>query len=160
VQKIIGFDRYAVFDSSDPSDRDLTAARGRGGTGGGAGAGGDSLWRQAAADSPDLAVNCRPGSVSRAGCIGRMRALRGMHLGAWLDEMGAGEGRMAAELRRGIARAGRQGRGTKRGWRCSLPQRGAPGALARRREAARRAAEVRRRACAARVCEVRAPVAG
>jgi hypothetical protein len=40
-----------------------------------------------------LAVNSRPGSVSRAGSTGRTRALHGMHLGARFGEMRAGEGR-------------------------------------------------------------------
>jgi hypothetical protein len=75
-------------------------------------AGSDGKWRRAVADSPDLAENGSPGSVSRAGSTGRMRALRGTHLGARVGGMGAGRGarwwRPAVELRRGIARAGRR----------------------------------------------------
>jgi hypothetical protein len=60
---------------------------------GGMGAGGDGSRRRAAADLPDLAENGRPGSVSRAGYIGRTRVLRGTNLGARLGEIGAAEGR-------------------------------------------------------------------
>jgi hypothetical protein len=45
--------------------------------------------------------------------MGRTRALRGTHPGAQVGEMGAGEGRAAVELRRGIAHAVRQGKGGK-----------------------------------------------
>jgi hypothetical protein len=54
-------------------------------------------------DSSDLVVNSCPGSVSRAGCMGRTRALREMHLGAQVGEMGAGEGRTVFN-RRHLAR--------------------------------------------------------
>jgi hypothetical protein len=43
-------------------------------------------------DSPDLAVNGRPGSVSITGCMGRMRALQGTRLEARVGETEAGEG--------------------------------------------------------------------
>jgi hypothetical protein len=74
VQKILGFDRYAGFDSgyirSNPSDLDPTAARGWGSTGGSAGVGGDGTRQRAAAISANLAVNGRPGSVSCAAARG------------------------------------------------------------------------------------------
>jgi hypothetical protein len=80
---------------------------------------------RAAADSPDLAENSRPGSVSRIGCTGRTRALRGTHLGARVGETGAGEGRTAAAHNRvALGRnhaCGKPGKRGKRGRRCSLP---------------------------------------
>jgi hypothetical protein len=94
------------------------------------------------ADSPDLAENDHPGLVSSANCTGRTWALRGMHLGARFGDTGAREGRTAAARDRSASvrdcareKVGRRG---KRGRRCSLPQRGAPAALARWREAADR----------------------
>jgi hypothetical protein len=70
-----------------------------------------------AADSPDLAKNGRPSSISSVGCTGRTQALQGSHLGARVGETGVKRGawqqRAAAELRRGIAHAGRRGRGGK-----------------------------------------------
>jgi hypothetical protein len=75
-----------------------------------------------------------------------------------LERGAGGRGRWMAVRRGTVATAskrhGRKGRGKgKTGWRCSLTQCGAPGALARwRKEAAHRVAEVRqRRACTARV---------
>jgi hypothetical protein len=54
--------------------------------------------------------------------------------------MGAGEGRTAAACSRGASArncvCGKAWKRGKRGRRCSLPQRGAPGALARRWKAA------------------------
>jgi hypothetical protein len=52
-----------------------------------------------------------PKIVLSVGCIGRSWALRGTHLRVRVSEARAGEGRTAVELRRGIGRAGRQGRG-------------------------------------------------
>jgi hypothetical protein len=47
------------------------------------------------------------------GFIGRSRALQVTHLRVRVGEAGAGEGRTAVGLRRGIKRAGRQGRAEK-----------------------------------------------
>jgi hypothetical protein len=83
------------------------------------------------ADSSDLAENGHPGLVSRVGCMGRTRALCGTHLGAWVSETGAGEGRtvvardtVVTASNRACEKVGKRG---KIGRRCSLPQRGAPG---------------------------------
>jgi hypothetical protein len=77
------------------------------------------------ADSPDLAENDRPGSVSHAGCTGRTRALRGTHLGARVGETGDDEGRTAAARGHGASArnraCGKAGKRGKRGQRCSLP---------------------------------------
>jgi hypothetical protein len=104
----------------------------------------------AAADSPDLAKNGRPGSVSSAGCTRRTRTLRGMHLGARVGETGAEEGCTAAACGHGaLARnyaSGKAGKRGKTGQQYSLRQRGAPGALARRRKAAERQ-RIRRSRC-------------
>jgi hypothetical protein len=93
--------------------------------------GGDGKRRRVAADSPNLAINGRPGSVSRAECMGRTRALRGTHLGARVDGTGAGEGRTAAARGRGASArncaCGKAGKRGKKGQRCSLPQRGSSG---------------------------------
>jgi hypothetical protein len=67
-------------------------------------------------DSPDLTVNSRPGSVSRAGRTGRTRALWEMHLGARVGKTGAGEGCTAAVRgRRTPARNRACGKAGKRG---------------------------------------------
>jgi hypothetical protein len=83
-------------------------------------AGGDGSQLRAAADSPDLAENGLPGSVSSAGCMGRTRALWGTHLGARVGETGAGEGRTAAVQGRGASArnrvCGKAGKGGKGGW--------------------------------------------
>jgi hypothetical protein len=111
-------------------------------------------------DLADLAVNGRPGSVSSAGCTGRMRVLRRMHLGTWVGETGPGEGRTAAARGRGASARNRACRKVeergKMGRRGSLPQRGAPTALARWWKAV----EQRRRACVARVCKAKVGAAG
>jgi hypothetical protein len=113
--------------------------------GSGTGSDGDSSRRRAAPNSPDLAENGRPGSVSRQR-YGE-RQLHGENAGAmgnasrgsgWRDGVGEGRtavapGRGASTRNRACRKAGRRG---KRGQRCSLLQRGAPRALARQRKVA------------------------
>jgi hypothetical protein len=74
--------------------------------------------------------------------MGRMRVLRGTHLGAWVGKTGAGggctvaaRGRGALARNRACRKAGKRG---KWGQRCSLPQPGAPVALAQRQKALER----------------------
>jgi hypothetical protein len=92
-----------------------------------------------AADSPNLAVPAvygRPGSVSIAGCTGRTWVLRGSRLEARVGETEARRGAHGGGARPRIfgeeSRVQEGGMRGKLGRRCSLPQRGAPGALARR----------------------------